>query len=116
MMKRGSDLPVAAEATDLIETVRANCGAYVRIGLRGAFYFIGVWTTVAYCGVLAVANTKDGTVFGLRQADSIWVALAANLPVVCAAVYEFHPDARAACHRLIGQQWRARAAGVPSMQ
>jgi hypothetical protein len=102
MMKRGSQLPIA-EATTL-ETIWANSRAYVSIGLRGAFYFIGLWTSVAYCGVLAVANTSDGTMLGLRQCDSVWVAVVVNLPIVAAAVYEFHPGARNRVRRLVRQE------------
>lgn len=74
---------------NLLQRVRAHWWQYLHIGLTGTFWFIGVWTTVAYFGVLAIANCKDGTILGLRRTDSSWVALIANLPVVLATLHEF---------------------------
>ena len=98
-MARGARLPLAAESAGLPDTIRRHWRAYACIGLRGVFYVIGVWTSMAYVGVIAIASTADGTVLGLRHSDSVTVAVAANLPVVVAAIYEFSPSARCAWRR-----------------
>ena len=46
---------------------------------------------------VAIANAADGTVLGLRRSDSVWVAVAVNLPVMIAAAREFKLSARSVC-------------------
>jgi len=91
-MTKGSLLAVLDDEADLLATIRMNALSYLRIGSLGAFWFIGVFTSISFVGALAVANTADGTILGLQPSDSIWVALATNLPVVGACVCEFHPQ------------------------
>lgn len=97
MMARGSRLPLVAEDSGLLDTFRSHWRSYVWIGLLGMFYFIMVWTSISYIGVLAIANAADGTVLGLRRSDSVWVAVAVNLPVMIAAAREFKLSARSVC-------------------
>jgi hypothetical protein len=101
-MTDGSRLAMLDHEANLLATTRTHAGSYLRIGALGTFWFIGVFTSISFVGTLAIADTVDGTILGLRQRDSLWVALATKLPVICASVCEFHPAAAHFLRRAIG--------------
>ena len=69
------------------------------IALRGATEMLILHIMPSFAFVLAVANRPDGTFFGLRATDSLWLCICTNFPFMFGAYREFGQVASPALHQ-----------------
>ena len=86
---------VGSPPSSLRELLRLHGAACARIALKSATEMLVWHISLSFAFVLAVANRPDGTFFGLRASDSLWLCLCTNAPFVLGTRRAFSARAQA---------------------
>ncbi|GMH46918.1 hypothetical protein TrLO_g2537 [Triparma laevis f. longispina] len=84
--------------------LKRNKWSYLKIGVLGAFLFIGVWTSLAFVLPLATINSKTQPFLGVfPKSSAIYISLATCLPAIPIAYWTFEGTSSRTNHQVAPQ-------------